>query len=233
MLLSRRHSAFTLLELLLTLGVISVLALVLMGTLHRGKQSMDQTRNINQLRQLGIACIQYANDHNRTFPIATSAGLTQATVSHSLASGDAPRKLIDKGNLGGIGQGTYDYVTNPDLFYSPHAMRMRRERPPQQFYLRPDTGYRIGYLAISLPRQNQVFPEIGPLVAGLFNERLDDPGNAPLYCDFAGGLDAEEELSFSECSFVLKDGSVRALRRVEIQSASWATIIRRMAGWDQ
>ncbi len=213
-------------ELLVTVGLMVVLASVLVGVVHRAARSADQVRNVNNLRQLGVASLLYANDHDRVFPLHTPGGRRQATCSYDLAGGSVPRKLMTGFN--GIGQGTQDYIANPDVFYSPHARRIARERQPGQFYRRPGGSYLIGYLFISMPRKNEIYPEIPPLVPGLYNERLDDPGSAPLYCDFINVLAVEEEFRSKECTFVLKDGSVKSLKQSELRQ-SWSKNIQKMA----
>lgn len=222
------HNGFTLLELLISLGLVAILATVLIAIVRSASHSVDQTKNINQLRQIGMACLQYANDHNRLFPIYGSPGRRQNTCSHGLDSDSAPVKLFTKSALT-LGRGTQDYITNPDIFYSPHARVMARERKPGLFNLRPGKGYLIGYIAISLPKTNDLFPERDLLTPGIHNERLEDGVRAPLYCDFPGVLAEEEGLDYEYCTFVLTDGSVGQLPQREL-FVSWARIIKKMAG---
>jgi prepilin-type processing-associated H-X9-DG protein len=54
--------AFTLIELLVVIGTIAILTALLLPTLSRSKQSAHSTACKNNLRQLGIALVLYAND---------------------------------------------------------------------------------------------------------------------------------------------------------------------------
>jgi prepilin-type processing-associated H-X9-DG protein/prepilin-type N-terminal cleavage/methylation domain-containing protein len=56
--------AFTLVELLVTIGIIAVLVSLLLPTLARARQSAVATQCASNLRQLGDAWMMYANAHN-------------------------------------------------------------------------------------------------------------------------------------------------------------------------
>lgn len=59
---------FTLIELLVVIGVIGILASLLMPALVRAKSKANQTQCLNNMRQLGLAAILYADDHNGQLP---------------------------------------------------------------------------------------------------------------------------------------------------------------------
>jgi len=60
--------AFTLFELLVVMGVISLLAAWLLPALNRGKASAERTACLNNLRQLGVALRLYADDYGGGLP---------------------------------------------------------------------------------------------------------------------------------------------------------------------
>lgn len=226
--LSRFQRAFTVLELLVAIALMALFIAIFFTVAKRVSGSMNQTKNVNHLKQLGMACLLYAHDHNRTFPLYGSPGNRQNTCAYSLESISAPVKLMAKGTLV-LGQGTHDYITDPEVFYSPHAERMKRERQKEQLYFRPGSGYLIGYVAISLPKSNDMLPHVPLLVPGVHNERLEDGIRAPLYCDFLNTLADLEEFTYDYCTFVLTDGSVGRLPQSELKQ-SWAKNILKMAG---
>ena len=67
-----KHGAggFTLLELLVTIGILGVLAALLLPALARGKQKAQITQCLGNSRQLTVAILLYAGDHTQTYPLA-------------------------------------------------------------------------------------------------------------------------------------------------------------------
>lgn len=65
-----RHcdGGFTLIELLVVIGIIAVLAALLLPTLAMAKQKGQQTACINNVRQLTLAVLMYADGHDDTLP---------------------------------------------------------------------------------------------------------------------------------------------------------------------
>jgi prepilin-type N-terminal cleavage/methylation domain-containing protein len=63
---------FTLLELLLVIGVIAILAALVLPALGRAKARAQQPVCMNNLRQIGLAIRMYAEDSSDAFPPATN-----------------------------------------------------------------------------------------------------------------------------------------------------------------
>jgi prepilin-type N-terminal cleavage/methylation domain-containing protein len=61
-------SAFTLIELLVVIGIISILISMLLVVVSRARASAHSTYCASNLRQIGIAFIQYANDNKGRLP---------------------------------------------------------------------------------------------------------------------------------------------------------------------
>ncbi|MGH8022169.1 MAG: type II secretion system protein [Limisphaerales bacterium] len=69
-----RNVGFTLIELLVVIAIIAILAAILLPVLSTAEERAKRTQCMNNLNEVGISCIMYAQDNNDLFPPATDTG---------------------------------------------------------------------------------------------------------------------------------------------------------------
>jgi prepilin-type N-terminal cleavage/methylation domain-containing protein/prepilin-type processing-associated H-X9-DG protein len=101
----RPRRGFTLIELLIVIGIIAVLVGLLLPAVQRVRNAADMTRCKNNLRQLGLACLNFQADRGY-FP--------RCTVR---PRGTTPVDGQPDGNLSNWGSGTYESWIREVLVY--------------------------------------------------------------------------------------------------------------------
>lgn len=77
--------AFTLVELMVVIGIVSILAAILLPTLSRSKASARATTCLSNLRQIGLAVRLYIDENENRLPTMYDGGLgTNAMLTNTL-----------------------------------------------------------------------------------------------------------------------------------------------------
>jgi prepilin-type N-terminal cleavage/methylation domain-containing protein/prepilin-type processing-associated H-X9-DG protein len=120
--------AFTLVELLVVIGIIAILAGLLLPSLQRARQAANTVQCASNLRQLATAVVQYALAHKGTVPqlnagdSANSASLQRNWWTNMLVNASllpAPFESAADEDAGLIGKGLLICPSRPSAAYEP------------------------------------------------------------------------------------------------------------------
>ena len=84
---------FTLVELLVVIGIIALLISILLPALSRAREQANRVACLSNLRQLGMAMLGYTNDNKERFPRPSSSATIEDWIYWQ------PGQIPDEGRL--------------------------------------------------------------------------------------------------------------------------------------
>ncbi|HWL52670.1 MAG TPA: hypothetical protein VNQ90_09555 [Chthoniobacteraceae bacterium] len=220
----RSRAAFSLFELMAVIAVALVLGALIHAVTQRVFVAGQRARSVSNLRGIGLASLNYANEHNGHLPPNGTLAVKASTVGYGLSSSSGPpRYLFSREET--FGAAEKNYGATPDQFYSPFASAYK-QRDPGKFYTTNGKTALIGYLFFYLPRISANDRDLGE---GFYNDTVRETANCPLYSDFCISTRDVAGFTDASCHVLYLGGHVRHFDQRTVAargSASWTYVIR-------
>jgi len=124
--------AFTLIELLVVIAIIAILAAILFPVFAQAKLAAKATANLSNLKQLGLANLQYCNDYDDAFPLAVQEGTVYDQQAIFPPAGGVTLTTSPVGIIPWQ-ETIYPYTKNRDIYVSPLGSSVSAVGPVKSF----------------------------------------------------------------------------------------------------
>jgi prepilin-type N-terminal cleavage/methylation domain-containing protein len=118
---ARRRPAFTLVELLVVIGIIAILAAILFPVFAQARERARMTTCVSNMRQIGSGLMMYVQDYDETFPYCQFHGIDALLATHAYVWRNAIRPYLKNLDVLGCPSNPYSR-TIPGVPTAPYSL---------------------------------------------------------------------------------------------------------------